>query len=649
MGHDFAVRRLPLARDRGQQRTLEPAAVLVRALEVHVRREGNLARPEGGDAVVHDPGIEPDVHHVVRLVVVGRLVAQQVRGIEVEPRLQPRLLDAQGDLLEQLGRSRVGLARLAVDEQRQRHAPGALPRDAPVRPPLHHAGDALLAPARHPAHLADLLQGGAAQAFLVHAHEPLRRGAEDHGRLVPPAVRVTVHVGLVPEQAATRRERLHDRLVRLEDLLPLEQRRALEEPSIGPHRVVDRQPVAAPDDIVLHAVARRGVDRARARVGRHVVAEDDRHDPVVERVLQPQPLERATARMAQVAHVPQPGSLRQGLEQRRGDHQVLTPAARVGLDEHIVQLGVHADRLVRRQRPGCRGPDHDRGVRRLPCRDAEAPGEIGRVHHREARIDRGRGPLLVFHFRLGQRGTAIQAPVDGLEAPHDVAVADDACEGAQLFRLVLRQHGQVRVVPVAEHAQALEVLALSIDLAGRVVAAGLPEGARVEPLPDAAVLLLHLLLDRQAVAVPARHVGRVVAVQRARLDDDVLEDLVDRVADMDRGVGVRRAIDEHELRPAGRPVPDLPVQVVPLPGLQHRRLAAREVGLHREVRLGQVHRLLVVHVLSRFSRRRGRQPTPSRARAARASSCICVTSASRFSNFDSSRSLDTKSTPRYRP
>jgi hypothetical protein len=59
-----------------------------------------------------------------------------------------------------------------------------------------------------------------------------------------------------------------------------------------------------------------------------------------------------------------------------------------------------------------------------------------------------------------------------------------------------------------------------------------------------------LVLDGQAVAVPARHVGRVEAGHGLGADDDVLEDLVERVADVDAAVGVGRAVVQHEL---GRP------------------------------------------------------------------------------------------------
>src|SRR3546814_20821992 len=96
--------------------------------------------------------------------------------------------------------------------------------------------------------------------------------------------------------------------------------------------------------------------------------------------------------------------------------------------------------------------------------------------------------------------------------------------------------GAVRVVPVSNPAQALEGRSLDVDLRAGGFTALLPEFDRIALHPDRAVLLLDRDLDRQAVAVPARDVGRVEAGQVLRLDDDVLEDLVDRVAEVDRAV-----------------------------------------------------------------------------------------------------------------
>src|SRR5687767_7877817 len=100
-----------------------------------------------------------------------------------------------------------------------------------------------------------------------------------------------------------------------------------------------------------------------------------------------------------------------------------------------------------------------------------------------------------------------------------MASPDDCRKRPQLLGLVARGHRDVRVVPVAHHAEALEVRALEVNLAGRVLAAGLAEGVGVQLLSDAPVFLFDLLFDRQAMAVPAGYVRRVVAVERPGLDD----------------------------------------------------------------------------------------------------------------------------------
>jgi hypothetical protein len=80
-----------------------------------------------------------------------------------------------------------------------------------------------------------------------------------------------------------------------------------------------------------------------------------------------------------------------------------------------------------------------------------------------------------------------------------------------------------------------------------------------------AILLLDLPLDRQAVAVPAGNVRRVLAQQRLRAHDHVLEHLVERVADVDVAVGVGRAVVEDELLAPVARAAQLAVEVLFLP------------------------------------------------------------------------------------
>ena len=116
------------------------------------------------------------------------------------------------------------------------------------------------------------------------------------------------------------------------------------------------------------------------------------------------------------------------------------------------------------------------------------------------------------------------------------------------------------MLPVAFDAEPLELLALHLDPMLGIGAAFLAERdhrrgirqVRLRLVLGAIVLLLDLPFDRQAVAVPARHVVGVVAEHLLAARHQVLEDLVERVPDMDVAVGVRRAVVQDEFRPAVR-------------------------------------------------------------------------------------------------
>ena len=107
---------------------------------------------------------------------------------------------------------------------------------------------------------------------------------------------------------------------------------------------------------------------------------------------------------------------------------------------------------------------------------------------------------------------------------------------------------QIRVVPVAKHAKATEASLLELDvLDSELVAklADLSRGGLVELL--GAELLLDLMLNRLTVAVPTGDIGNFAALHHPVTVDHVLRDLVHGVADVDRAVGVRRAVVQHEL------------------------------------------------------------------------------------------------------
>ena len=332
-----------------------------------------------------------------------------------------------------------------------------------------------------------------------------------------------------------------------------------------------------------------------------MLAENHGHDAVVERMPHAQVLELCAFHAADFLRSGKARAFQHGRREFARNQQCLDTAVDVvelrraaDAQQRVVELRVNRDSLVGRKRPGRRGPDHDAGAARRQRLQAEAPREVRTIDRRKLHVDRRRRALFVFDLGLRQRRAAIDAPVHGLVALVQVTVADDLRERTQLLGLVAWRQRQVRVEPVAEHAQPDKVLALDVDLLHREIAACLPERLGVELLHLAAAHFFDCVLDRQPVAVPTRHVGRIEAVERARLDDDVLQDLVDGVADVNRAVRVRRTVMQDELRPVLRNGAQLFVRAVLVPPRQHIGLAAGEIGLHRECRLGQVYGVLVV-------------------------------------------------------
>ena len=157
---------------------------------------------------------------------------------------------------------------------------------------------------------------------------------------------------------------------------------------------------------------------------------------------------------------------------------------------------------------------------------------------------------LVLDFGFGEGGAVVDAPVDRLEALVDEAFLEEVVEGLEDAGFVAEGHGEVGIVPAAEDAEALELGALEVDVLLRVLAAGAADGDGVHFELFAAELLVDLDLDGQAVAVPAGDVGGVEAGHGLGLDDEVLDALVQRVAEVDGAVGVGRAVVEDVL---GRP------------------------------------------------------------------------------------------------
>ncbi|MET3160875.1 hypothetical protein ABIF34_007900 [Bradyrhizobium japonicum] len=214
---------------------------------------------------------------------------------------------------------------------------------------------------------------------------------------------------------------------------------------------------------------------------------------------------------------------------------------------------------------------------------------------REFHPDHVGGVVLVLDLGFRKRGLLDHAPHHRLGAAIERAVRGELHQLARDLRFGWIAHRLIGMIPVADDAEALEFLALHVDPVRRVGAAlfskrdhrgGVAEVGLLLALL-AVVLLLDLPFDRQAVAVPAGHVVGVEAEHLLALGHDVLENLVQRVADMDVAVGVGRAVMQHEFGAALGFLAQPVVEADVVPVFQDLRLALRQAGAHREFGLRQ--------------------------------------------------------------
>ena len=273
-------------------------------------------------------------------------------------------------------------------------------------------------------------------------------------------------------------------------------------------------------------------------------------------------------------------------EAERDDHLLAhdRPAALADcgdLDQRVGDVGPIGERAIAGDGPRRGRPDHH---------GRAVEGAVLRPHDRESDVDGVRHVVVVLDLGLGQGGLLDHRPKHRLGALVEAAVHQELADLAHDGGLGPVGHGRVVVVPVAVDAEALELLALHGDpVVGEraALAAELADRHGVLVLLAGAVLLLDLPFDRQAMAVPARDVVAVLAQHLLGAAHQILEDLVEGVADMEVAVGVGWTVVQDEFRPplalGAQPV----VEAHLGPPLQQLRLLLGQAGAHGKVGLGQ--------------------------------------------------------------
>ncbi len=241
------------------QRRMKPAAVLVRAFQIHHRYPGRRRRlrlmPASRGKCIGSSStkacVEPESNQTSQMsstffhVLVGAFAEEALA--RAGPCTRRRRLPASkasamrmftSAIVEDIDRA---VRPFLAHEYRNRHAPGALPRDHPVGLGLDHAGDAVLAGRRHPARHLDRPERAMRATYplaalsmgLIHRDEPLRRVAEDDRLLRTPRVRILMLEAAARDDVAGFGQSLDHGLVGvallalvIDDTLALEARRS---------------------------------------------------------------------------------------------------------------------------------------------------------------------------------------------------------------------------------------------------------------------------------------------------------------------------------------------------------------------------------------------------------------------------------------
>ena len=374
----------------------------------------------------------------------------------------------------------------------------------------------------------------------LHRAEPLIGGAEQDRLLAAPAMGILVLELLHGEQGPVR---LHPRGNGLTGVAGRHSR--ADRPRLLRHKspVIDRHDdgqlrIFAADIEIVHAVAGCRVHTAGAALESDMVAQDDEGFPFEEGMTRRHRFEFPTGKGREDGILLPPGQLHDLLGQFGRQNEILPFAL-----HHLVgEFRPQADRHVGREGPGGGGPDQEGG---LVLVDPGRRQQALVILDREFDVNRIARVLGVLDLRLGQGRLAFRAPMDRLEAFINIPLQSHFPEHPDLPGLEFRTQGQVGMLPVAQDAQTLELIPLTVHICQRKLAADLPERQRLERGQVPSRLGPGLELDRQAVGVEARHIRRLIAGHIAVPQDKVLEDLVHRGTDVDIAVGIGRAVVQH--------------------------------------------------------------------------------------------------------
>ena len=359
---------------------------------------------------------------------------------------------------------------------------------------------------------------------------------------------------------------LHRRIngcMRLEDMQALKPRRVMGEGAVVVHGFRDWQVVCATEIKVILAMARRDMHKACAGFGGNKITRQQRHIEFIAMPAQRMCGQRAgklrTLDHALDAMRANPGILfklrQQGqrYQQPIPDFQIRFFGQTFDMQKRVINLSAVGYRAIARHGPGRGGPDHHISAHQISRR---------RFQDAELRMQSRADMIVIFNLRFRQRGFLNRAPhhraQPAIERPIHQKLAD--LPRNRGFRGEI--HRRVPIRPIPRDTKADEFFALHLKPMfgiGAAFGAEIQNGHRILVAALVAVFFFNLPFNRQAVAIPAGDVIRVKPRHLRGTIDHILQNFIERMADMQIAIGIGRAVMQHEtLAPFGLRAEPLP-------------------------------------------------------------------------------------------
>ena len=205
--------------------------------------------------------------------------------------------------------------------------------------------------------------------------------------------------------------------------------------------------------------------------------------------------------------------------------------------------------------------------------------------HGKLHPDGERNVILVLDLGFSERGLERDGPINGFLAAIDDVLFDERRESAKDIGL---ERGDFVLYSFAQSPSTPMRLNCAVCFAIHD-SANASQSARSSAVVTRFILFAEFagdfLFDRQPVAVPARNIGRPESAHRFVAEDDFLQRLVERVAEMEIAVRERRSVVQHETFARRRVLAlDRLVKAGLFPVGNPSWLALRKTRAHREVR-----------------------------------------------------------------